>query len=135
MTKAEAIQAMSEGKKVTHRYFSKDVWITIDPCTGAVTSGLGYSFSFIYRNIEEFDKGWSIFNPNKLLTFLGAVNSGKIVRSEYWNSCQSLDTRMFKEDSLDTIKDLVTKEAVAFTWREISGKWSIVKDEVSIYDL
>ena len=69
------------------------------------------------------------------LTMLEAINSGKIVRSEYWNSCQSLDTRMFKEDYSDTIKDLVTKEAVVLTWREISGKWSIVENETSIYDL
>ena len=26
MTKEEAIRAMSEGKKVRHRYFSKDEW-------------------------------------------------------------------------------------------------------------
>lgn len=28
MTKNEAIKAMSEGKKVRHKYFSKDEWIT-----------------------------------------------------------------------------------------------------------
>lgn len=27
MTKEEAIRAMSEGKKVRHRYFSKDEWV------------------------------------------------------------------------------------------------------------
>lgn len=30
MTKEEAIRAMSEGKKVRHRYFSKDEWVTIN---------------------------------------------------------------------------------------------------------
>lgn len=29
MTKQEAIQAMREGKKVTHRYFSSDEWMGI----------------------------------------------------------------------------------------------------------
>ena len=28
MTKEEAIKAMSEGKKVRHRYFSSDEWMT-----------------------------------------------------------------------------------------------------------
>jgi len=27
MTKEEAIQALNEGKKVTHRYFSDDEWV------------------------------------------------------------------------------------------------------------
>ena len=29
MSKEEAIQAMQEGKKVTHSYFSKDEWMTM----------------------------------------------------------------------------------------------------------
>ena len=29
MTKQEAIQAMREGKKVTHRWFSPNEWMTI----------------------------------------------------------------------------------------------------------
>lgn len=29
MTKLEAIQAMKKGKKVTHKYFSPDEWMTI----------------------------------------------------------------------------------------------------------
>lgn len=28
MTRDEAIKAMSEGKKVRHRYFGKDEWVT-----------------------------------------------------------------------------------------------------------
>lgn len=43
MTKEEAIRAMSEGKKVRHRYFSKDEWVTIN------SSGL-----------YEFEDGWPI---------------------------------------------------------------------------
>lgn len=30
MTKQEAITAMREGKKVTHRYFSSNEWMTFD---------------------------------------------------------------------------------------------------------
>jgi len=30
MTKEEAIRAMFKGKKVRHRYFSKDEWVTIN---------------------------------------------------------------------------------------------------------
>ena len=30
MSKEEAIQAMKEGKKVTHRFFSSDEWMTIE---------------------------------------------------------------------------------------------------------
>lgn len=30
MTKEEAIKAMSEGKKVRHRYFSRDEWVTMN---------------------------------------------------------------------------------------------------------
>ncbi len=29
LSKSEAIQAMREGKKVTHRYFSNDEWVTL----------------------------------------------------------------------------------------------------------
>lgn len=61
MTKEEAIRAMSEGKKVRHRYFSKDEWVT--------SSGL-YEFEdgvkvdsslfWMDRQDSYWNDGWSL---------------------------------------------------------------------------
>jgi len=63
MTRFEAAQALKEGKKVTHRYFSPDEWVKGD--------GDKYLFEnegrctpaefWKYRQITGFDNGWEIF--------------------------------------------------------------------------
>ena len=63
MTKDEAIQAMKEGKKVTHRYFSSNEFITIDGVRYVDENGyklLPYEFR-IYRTETAWDNDWSIY--------------------------------------------------------------------------
>lgn len=65
MTKEEAIKAMSEGKKVRHRYFSKDEWVTINS-DGNYLFEDGYSASpelfWFDRQDSYWDNGWEIVN-------------------------------------------------------------------------
>lgn len=66
MTIEEAIKAMSEGKKVRHRYFGTNEWVTIN------SNGL-YEFEdgvivtpslfWIDRQESYWNEGWELFNP------------------------------------------------------------------------
>ena len=64
MTKLEAIKAMEEGKKVTHMYFDKDEWISIQ--NGKILTEEGYLHDqnefWGYRTNECFNNDWSIYN-------------------------------------------------------------------------
>ena len=63
MTKLEAIAAMREGKKVTHRYFTENEWITMQGYMIVTEEGYktpNYMF-WKDRQIPAFDDGWSIF--------------------------------------------------------------------------
>lgn len=64
MTKDEAIQAMKEGHKVTHRHFSDDEWITMKD--GKIIDENGYKLYAVefwfYRESDSFKTGWSIKN-------------------------------------------------------------------------
>jgi len=67
MTKIEAIQAMGEGKKVCHRFFGSDEWLTM-------TSGGLYVFEdgceineglfWLYRIDAKWNDGWSVFGED-----------------------------------------------------------------------
>ena len=63
MTKQEAIKAMREGKKVTHRYFAADEWITI--IGGKIFTEDGCSCSqeefWHYRLTPSFEEDWELF--------------------------------------------------------------------------
>ena len=67
MTKEEAIQAMKEGKKVTHRFFTDDEFVRqpkpeIDEYEfedGVVTSNILF---WHFRKEEYWNDGWEIFN-------------------------------------------------------------------------
>lgn len=65
LTKAEAIQAMKEGKKVTHHYFSDNEFIKLAPC-GRIETEEGYLIApylfWLDRKGEAFENGWFIFN-------------------------------------------------------------------------
>jgi len=64
MTKSEAIQAMREGKKVTHRYFTDDEWVKITPTglyefeDGVVCPSLLF---WQDRQGEYWEDGWDVF--------------------------------------------------------------------------
>ena len=64
MTKEDAIQAMKEGKKVTHTYFDENEWMTIRD--NKIISEDGYIYDMVefwsYRTDEAFDDGYFIFN-------------------------------------------------------------------------
>ena len=64
MTKQEAIQAMREGKKVTHRWFSPNEWITIiNNNTLLLEDGITISLErfFVYRTAPSWGDGYSLF--------------------------------------------------------------------------
>jgi len=67
MTKEEAIKAMSEGKKVTHRYFSPDEWATIVDGKILLEDGVRCSITefFKWRQDPSFDTEWSLWK-NKI---------------------------------------------------------------------
>lgn len=74
MTKQEAIQAMKEGKKVTHRFFSRGEWVEMTGSKSAsgddlISTEEGYSipqFTFFSdRNLPQWENGWSIYNQHK----------------------------------------------------------------------
>ena len=64
MEKNEAIQAMKDGKKVTHRYFSEGEWCKSSSDGKEIYTEDGYTHSasefWSYRETEGFDNGWSI---------------------------------------------------------------------------
>lgn len=64
MNKIEAIKAMNEGKKVTHRNFLYHEWITMNDDSILFEDGLScsqYEF-WKYRTDESWNEDWEIFN-------------------------------------------------------------------------
>lgn len=63
MTKEEAIKAMSEGKKVRHKYFGLDEWVTMTP-DGLYLFEDGVkakpSLFWKYRPESHWDKDWEL---------------------------------------------------------------------------
>jgi hypothetical protein len=64
MTRAEAIKAMREGKKVTHKYFSPEEWATQENGQIVLEDGVRCEpFEFWrWRQMSIFDNDWKIFN-------------------------------------------------------------------------
>lgn len=64
MTKQEAIQAMMQGTKVTHRYFQPNEWITMRGKFTIVTEE-GYKVDadefWSYRKTESWENDWSVW--------------------------------------------------------------------------
>lgn len=63
MTKEEAIRAMSEGKKVRHRYFSKDEWVTINSSElYEFEDGIKVDSSLFWMDRQDsyWNDGWSL---------------------------------------------------------------------------
>jgi hypothetical protein len=64
MTKEEAIKEMREGKKVTHRYFSPDEWMTMKDGEIVLEDGVRchpYDF-WNWRTEKSWHDGYSIWN-------------------------------------------------------------------------
>lgn len=61
MDKEQAIEAMKQGKKLTHNYFSNDEWITIENNIIISEDGVKHHNFWGIRNSESWKTGWSIF--------------------------------------------------------------------------
>ena len=63
MTKKEAIRAMREGKKVTHDYFTKEEWMTMENGQLVLEDGVRCSPDefWRWRTHEGWENGYSIF--------------------------------------------------------------------------
>lgn len=63
MKRAEAITAMREGKKVTHKYFSPEEWATQDKGEILLEDGVRCSPALFWmdRKTPMFDDGWELW--------------------------------------------------------------------------
>jgi len=63
MTRPEAIKAMREGKKVTHKYFTREEWATQDHGLILLDDGDKCAPSAFWKDRQSkmFDNGWSLF--------------------------------------------------------------------------
>lgn len=64
MTKQEAIHAMSEGKKVTHYFFTPEEWVT---CKGnKMLTEEGYEHDpyefWSWRKGADWNEGWELYH-------------------------------------------------------------------------
>lgn len=58
------------------------------------------------------------------MTFLEALNSGKKVKSQYWDEKNGyIDTTIFTDKLDDFIINLMSQTATQLTWKEILGEW------------
>lgn len=66
MTKSGAIIAMSYGKKVTHRYFSSNEWMTLENGNFVFEDGVKVSPREFWndRSDKQWDDDWDIFKGN-----------------------------------------------------------------------
>jgi hypothetical protein len=67
MTRQQAIDAAKEGKLITHRYFSKEEYVTYK--SGRLVDEQGYHLKedvfWEIRKEPIFDEGWSIYESLK----------------------------------------------------------------------
>ncbi|EJO9576466.1 hypothetical protein NU597_004405 [Salmonella enterica] len=59
MTRNEAVKAMLEGKKVTHRYFSMHEYLFMK--YEVITTEDGYKFNHEFYSREMFNDGWRLY--------------------------------------------------------------------------
>lgn len=66
LTKYWAILAMKKGKKVTHRHFSENEWITMEGFQIVTEEGYKHDATefWQYRTDESWNNGWSIYQEN-----------------------------------------------------------------------
>jgi len=65
ISKQEAIEALSEGKKVSHRFFTKGEWMKLNPpFTLEFEDGMSCSSEsfFAHRTNVEWETDWFIYN-------------------------------------------------------------------------
>ncbi len=64
MTKEEALKAMQEGKKVAHRFFTSDEWMTIDNGEILLEDGVRCDIEefFHFRSDNLWENGYELYN-------------------------------------------------------------------------
>lgn len=71
MKKAEAMVLMMEGKKVTHRFFSKDEYITMNK-EGFIIDENNYKLDPVefwhYRTGKDWFDGWELYSTHIINT-------------------------------------------------------------------
>jgi hypothetical protein len=61
------------------------------------------------------------------MNFLKAINSGKKIKSEYWEADRNMNSTLFTEEVPDFAVVIFEKTAKPLTWKEIFGDWSVVE--------
>jgi len=67
MTKAEALEALEDGKKITHRLFDPDEWMTMDFGLIVFEDGVNCTekeFFNRFRQGAQWEDGYSIFKES-----------------------------------------------------------------------
>lgn len=67
MTKKEAIQEMNEGRKVTHRYFADDEYITMEGINMVDEHGIPFNPATFwkYRQASYWETDWRLFEERQ----------------------------------------------------------------------
>ena len=67
MTKQEAIAHMKEGKKITHRYFSDDEWMTMEGNMVILEDGVKCTSEMFWsdRNDNSWSDGYALFSDEE----------------------------------------------------------------------
>ncbi len=62
MNKNQAISAMMGGKKVTHKHFTPDEWMTLQGNTVVFEDGCSCTAQqlWVNRNDDSWNEGWSL---------------------------------------------------------------------------
>lgn len=63
LSKAEALQLMQSGEKITHKWFDKNEWMTIKNGKLLLEDGVVCDIKefFLYRDSESWKNGYSLF--------------------------------------------------------------------------
>lgn len=128
MNKQEAISALRQGKKLTHRSFTGKEWIQGEGLM--LTTEDGYSVTIeefmSYRSHSAFDDGWSLFGYRlPLISNHGVVQGigkgleieqkpievGRCLNCKYWSPksdtlglCDGIETSAYYKDQIDDVQ-------------------------------
>jgi hypothetical protein len=67
LTKTQAIHAMANGHKVSHKYFDESEWVRMIEGRYFFEDGVNCAphIFWQYRTTEQWETGWSIFKANE----------------------------------------------------------------------
>lgn len=94
MSKEEAIQAMKEGKKVTHRFFSSDEWMTIENGFLLLEDGVRISLEdfFNFRSDSLWDNGYmNCITPHNMIDMNTTFEKSANTTDEWYTSKEIID--------------------------------------------